>query len=401
MTEKILCVDDEPNVLEAYQRALRKEFRIETALGGAEALRAMESRGPYAVIVSDMRMPGMDGVQFLARAKELSPDSVRLMLTGNADQQTAVEAVNEGAIFRFLNKPCPPEALAKSLAAALAQYRLVRAERELLEQTLRGSIKVLTDLLALVNPTAFGRAARVERLVAEIARALKVEDAWRLEIAAMLSQIGCVTIPEETLVKLYHGKSLNLDEVRLLQAHPRVGADLIAHIPRLEAVAEIIAHQETRFHAAGGAAGGQADELSGERLPLGARVLKAALDFDKLTEAGASGFEALAEIRRRQGWYDERVVVALQRVVENVRQYESSKLAVRDLAPHMIVAEDIYSSTGLLLVAKGLEITQSHLARLGNFVERGLIAEPIEVLVPAANHQPPATHHHGHHSVSG
>jgi response regulator RpfG family c-di-GMP phosphodiesterase len=378
MTEKILCVDDEPNVLEAYQRALRKEFRIETALGGEEALAALEARGPYAVVVSDMRMPGMDGVQFLARAKEAAPDSVRIMLTGNADQQTAMEAVNEGAIFRFLTKPCPPEALAKSLAAALGQYRLVRAEKELLEQTLRGSIKVLTDLLSLVNPTAFGRAARVERLVAQLARALKAEDAWRLEVAAMLSQIGCVTIPEETLVKVYHGKSLNLDEVRLLQAHPRVGADLLAHIPRLEAVAEIIAHQETRFHAAAG----QPDGPSGERLPLGARVLKVALDFDKLTEAGASGFEALAEIRRRHGWYDDRVVDALQSVIETGRQYESSKLPVRELAPHMIVAQDIYSSTGLLLVAKGLEITPSHLARLGNFVERGLIGEPLEVLVP-------------------
>jgi response regulator RpfG family c-di-GMP phosphodiesterase len=378
VTDKILCVDDEPNVLEAYQRALRKEFRLETALGGAEALQAMESRGPYAVIVSDMRMPGMDGVQFLARAKELAPDSVRIMLTGNADQQTAVEAVNEGAIFRFLTKPCPPEALAKSLAAGLGQYRLVRAEKELLEQTLRGSIKVLTDLLALVNPTAFGRAARVERLVAELARVLKVEDAWQLEVAAMLSQVGCVTIPEETLIKVYHGKSLNLDEVRLLQAHPKIGADLIAHIPRLEAVAEIVARQETRFHAADAADGAP----GGEGLPFGARVLKVALDFDRLTEAGASGGEALVELRRRQGWYEGRVVDALASVVEHGRQYEASKLTVRELAPHMIVAQDIYSATGLLLVAKGLEITQSHLARLGNFVERGLIAEPIEVLIP-------------------
>ena len=160
MTEKILCVDDEPNVLQACRRQLRKRFHIETADGGEQALQAIAGQDPYAVIVSDMRMPGMDGIQFLARAKELTPNSVRIMLTGNSDQQTAIEAVNEGNIFRFLTKPCPAESLAKAIAAGVEQYRLVTAEKELLEKTLRGSIKVLTEVLSLVNPTAFGRAAR-------------------------------------------------------------------------------------------------------------------------------------------------------------------------------------------------------------------------------------------------
>src|SRR5829696_4359 len=138
MIGKILCVDDERNVLEAYQRSLRKEFHIEIATSGAEGLAAVESQGPYAVIVSDMRMPGMDGIRFLAKVKEKAPDSVRIMLTGNADQQTAIEAVNEGNIFRFLTKPCPPETLAKALSAGLQQYWLVVAEKELLEKTLSG-----------------------------------------------------------------------------------------------------------------------------------------------------------------------------------------------------------------------------------------------------------------------
>src|ERR687883_1975197 len=130
MAEKILCVDDEVNVLSAYQRSLRKDFDIHVANGGREGLETIKKNGPFAVIVSDMRMPEMDGVQFLARAKELAPESIRIMLTGNSDQQTAMEAVNEGHIFRFLTKPCPPEMLAKALTAGLEQYQLVRAERE-------------------------------------------------------------------------------------------------------------------------------------------------------------------------------------------------------------------------------------------------------------------------------
>jgi DNA-binding NtrC family response regulator len=128
-------VDHEENILLAYQRQLRKEFQIETALGGGPAPEAIAQRGPYAVIVSDMRMPGMDGVQFLSKVKERAPDSVRMMLTGNNDLQTAMQAVNEGNSFRFLTKPCTPETLAKALEAGLEQYRLITAERELLEKT--------------------------------------------------------------------------------------------------------------------------------------------------------------------------------------------------------------------------------------------------------------------------
>src|ERR1700733_8122058 len=102
MSNRILCVDDDINILEGYQRALRKEFDITTAPGGEEALVKIRDEGPFAVVVSDMRMPGMDGIQLLTRIKQVAPESVRIMLTGNADQQTAMNAVNEGNIFRFL-----------------------------------------------------------------------------------------------------------------------------------------------------------------------------------------------------------------------------------------------------------------------------------------------------------
>ena len=140
MTEKILCVDDEANILEAHQRGLGKQFHIETALGAEQALGQIDAQGPYTVVVSDMRMPGMDGVQLLSEVRKRAPDSVRIMLTGFADLQTAIEAVNEGNIFRFLTKPCPQETLAKALSAGIEQYRLVTAEKELLAKTLRGAI---------------------------------------------------------------------------------------------------------------------------------------------------------------------------------------------------------------------------------------------------------------------
>src|SRR5204863_9075097 len=145
---------------DGYRRSLSREFVIETALGGEPALALAKVNGPYAVVVSDMRMPGIDGIQFLSRIKASFPDTIRVMLTGNADMETAVHAINEGSIFRFLNKPCSKEEMAKTLTAPLVQYRLVTAEKQLLEQTLSGSLQVLTEVLSMVNPAAFSRAER-------------------------------------------------------------------------------------------------------------------------------------------------------------------------------------------------------------------------------------------------
>lgn len=134
MTRRILFVDDEPNVLQALERQLRKQFEVLTAEGPVLGLEALKKEGPFAVIVSDLRMPVMDGIRFLAMAKEALPDSVRIILSGQGDFAAAIDAVNEGSIFRFLTKPCPTDHLIKALAAGLEQYRLVHAERELLEE---------------------------------------------------------------------------------------------------------------------------------------------------------------------------------------------------------------------------------------------------------------------------
>lgn len=379
MSSKILFVDDDQNLLDGVRRTLRGKFDVETAHGGPEALARIETGEPYAVIISDMKMPGMDGVQLLSEVKKRVPDTVRIMLTGNADQQTAIEAVNEGHIFRFLTKPCPPEALTKTLSAGLEQYRLIRVEKELLEQTLHGSVQVLTDVLSLVNPTAFGRASRVRRLVRQLADIMGVVDVWQMEIAAMLSQIGCITVPEETLMKVYDGSSLTPDELRMLQTHPQIGRDLIERIPRLGEVAEIIAYQEKLFNGAGSPPNGK----RGYGIPLGSRLLKLALDFDKLSEAKVEDVDAVREIKRREGWYDEAVVEALCQVVKNREvQYDAEYVNVSDLRVHMILADDIMSTSGVLLIAKGQDITMSLRLRLENFLARGGIQEPIKVFVP-------------------
>ena len=206
MSEKILLVDDDSNILDGFRRTLSREFLLETALGGEQALKLVADKGPYAVVVSDMRMPGMDGIQLLIRIKSISPDTIRVMLTGNADMETAINAINEGSIFRFLNKPCSKEIMAKTLTAALVQYRLITAEKQLLEQTLSSSIQVLTEVLSLVNPAAFSRAERARRYIHHIVTKMKLGNPWQYEVAAMMSQLGCVTLAPETIDAVNRGE---------------------------------------------------------------------------------------------------------------------------------------------------------------------------------------------------
>ncbi|MGD0482863.1 MAG: response regulator [Terracidiphilus sp.] len=123
MTNQILFVDDDQHLLDSFRRNLHSDFTIETAPGGKEALAAIHLFGPYAVVVSDMRMPGLSGAEFLARVRELSPHTVRILLTGHNDLKRAIAAVNEGQIFRYLAKPCSKDEMVSAIHLGLAQYR--------------------------------------------------------------------------------------------------------------------------------------------------------------------------------------------------------------------------------------------------------------------------------------
>jgi response regulator RpfG family c-di-GMP phosphodiesterase len=376
MPERVLFVDDDPNILAGFQRQLRKTFAVETALGGEQGLEMLSERGPFSVIVSDLRMPVMDGIQFLSRVRQAAPDSVRIMLTGNADLHAAIDAVNEGHIFRFLTKPCEPQALINALAAGIRQYQLICAERELLEKTLRGSLKVLVEILELTNPEAFGRATRITRFVKKVARAMQVPNLWQIETAAALSQIGCVILPEEALKKLYRGEQLTGEEAQLFAMHPSIASDLLSHIPRMETVAQIIVNQEKSFDAP--------DSADDREVALGARILKTVLDFDRIHANNISDGDALEILISRTGRYDPNVLTAMQMVLGVEPGYEKMELPLSEFKDGMILNGDIFLQNGRLLVAKGYRINLTLRERIKNFAVKPGIMEPIQVLVPSA-----------------
>ena len=378
MQEKILFVDDESNLLVAIKRQLRGEYTIETALGPKEGLSFIKTKGPYAVVVSDLRMPHMDGIEFLRQVREMAPDTVRMMLSGNADMDSAVNAINCGSIFQFLLKPCSKTMLISALDQGIRQYRLIIAEKEILEKTLKGCIKVLTEVLGLVNPEAFGRSFRIKRHVFELMQYLKIKDSWEIETAALLSQIGCVTIPGTVLKKRYFGEELETEELRLYNMHPMVGYDFLSHIPRMEKIAEIIHYQEKHFDGTGI----PLDSVKGKNLPVGSRILKAILDYDTLETRGFSSQDAVEKMRNCTGRYDPDIMKILDKVFRIKEKYSAKTIHFKDLRLGMILRDDILSEDGVLLISRGGEINSMVLKRLFAYARNSNLKKNVSVFIP-------------------
>jgi response regulator RpfG family c-di-GMP phosphodiesterase len=377
MNDSVLFVDDEPNILSGYERQLRKQFHIHTASGGDAGLQTIAEKGPFAVVVSDFRMPQMNGIQFLSRVREIAPDTVRMMLTGYAEINAAIGAINEGNVFRFLTKPCDTVDLTNAVFEAIRQYHLIIAERELLEETLRGSVKALVEILGLVNPEAFGRCTRIKNLVKDIARNMSLPDIWQFETAAMLSQIGAVIFSEDIIKKVNAGEELTGEEAQLFEMHPLVGSDLIAKIPRMGEIARIIAYQERHFDGCGV----PRDGLVGNAIPVGARILKVVMDFDILETKCLPRTEIMVMLRSRTGRYDPEIVTALDAVLGISSQEQMKSVTVKDLRIGMLLAEDVCSEDGVLLVAKGQQVNDVMIFRLRGYARAEKIKEPFQVKV--------------------
>jgi response regulator RpfG family c-di-GMP phosphodiesterase len=376
-TNKILIVDDESTVLDLYRLQLSSEFDIDTAESGEAALALLAENGPCAIVVADMHMPGMNGTELLRRVQEAHRDTVRIMLTSDEQQAVAVEAVNESQIFRFLNKPCPADRLAKALREGLTQYSLARAEKELLANTLSGSVNLLVEILSIVNPLAFGRATRVRRLVQKLCSRLNVENGWELSIAAMLSQVGCVSLPDSVLKKVQRGESLGMDEAKLYASHPQLGHDLVSKIPRLKRIADIIALQRVGY---------DSEKLAGKEfeyrdIAMRAGFLRAALDYDALVEKDRRPEHGVQDMLNRPRVYEPRVLEALVQIANEERDGSVHDVSLSQLREGMVLAEGIINSSGDVLVTKGHEVTKWLLERLRHQMAVGRsICEPIRVV---------------------
>ncbi len=373
---RILCVDDEPSVLQGFGLTLRRHFRLTTATNGDEALSKLSQEEPFAVVMSDMRMPGMSGATLLARVREVAPSSVRILLTGHSDFNSAVEAVNEGQIFRFLSKPCPPDTLIKTLWAGVDQHRLLTIEKELLEKTLRGAIQALSAILDLAQPRTFGRALRVQRMARKAMETIETGELWPIEVAAAVSQLGCITVPSDVADRSLSGKPLSATERAMIDRVPAMTLQILGNLPRLEKVTEILENLDARYDGQGR----PASAPRGTFLPLGARLLHVLFDYDQLDAADHHRAEIFKILRGRPGVYDLAIVDAWETTLNRQAEVAGVQtLRLADLRPGMVLATDLKTAGGTLLMTRGHELTASSLERLRNFSTSVGLSEPIYV----------------------
>jgi len=375
--DRILFVDDEAPLLRSMKRQFCERFDVRTAPGGAQGLELL-AETDFAVVVSDMRMPEMNGAEFLTRVRERHPDTTRLLLTGYADMDAAMAAVNEGNIFRFLSKPCQTDVLQRHLDDAIRQYRLVVAERELLEMTLKSSVEAMLETLSLAGPMAFGRCMRVRRLVGNLVGEVNAPNGWQIEVAAALAHLGDVTLPPHVSAKLDRGTALSDEEAAHSLQALKLSSEIVRGIPRLEQVAEII--EAVAEVESGAAPDGGTVHL---RLPIGARMIHVARQYDQHEAAGLAPTRAVEVMAAEGERFDPALVTALAHVFEtSISRLEVLDIEAERLRVGMILVEDVRTSDEVLLVSRGHDVTATMLARIRNYAEREGLPGPLRVAMP-------------------
>ena len=379
MIEKVLFVDDDIEILQSFRRQFYKEdFEVLISNGAYSGLELLRSEKDVAVIISDYSMPEIDGITFLKKVKEVNPQIVRIMLTGYADLKTAIDAVNYGHVFRFLTKPASKEVLLLTIMEGLRQYRLEEAEKQLLEDTLNGSISLLSEILSLVNPELFSKATRIKKTIRLLVRKLEIKNGWQYEIAAALSQIGYVSTPPVIWEKYSQGKNLSTPEQEMIQRHPLVAQRLLEKIPRLEFIAQMIALQNKAYNQ-------YLPESLSTEISIGGQLLKVVIDFDDLLQKGISEDKAQEFLLRQVGIYNPTFLSVLGDKAAAWSGWERRLVMVKQLEIGMLLNNDVFSKNDVLLVRRGQDITVAVLEKIMNYHERLGVKQPIEVLIPSSS----------------
>lgn len=384
----LLCVDDEPNILSALRRLFRPcGYRVLVAEGGAQGLEILRGE-PVDLVISDMRMPHMDGAQFLKVVKQEWPDVVRILLTGYADIGSTIEAINQGEIYRYITKPWTDEDMALTVRQALERKALER-EKERLEalaleqnealrqlnesleakvqertadlqkanervkQSFLTAVKIYSTLMEMRHPILAGHSRRVAALARSMAIRMGMNNmgVQNVFVAGMLHDIGKIGFNDVLLTRPV--RTMGPEDLDVYRKHPQDGENALMALDELAAVSKLVRHHHERFDGLG-----FPDSLTGHDIPLGARLLAVANDYDSLQIGTFSALhftpeEARQTLEKDRGKrYDPQVLDALTAVLAAppkppVRQRECR---LSELKPGMVLAREFMRTGGVLLL---------------------------------------------------
>lgn len=399
-TSRILFVDDEPQMLTALQRVFRgKKFDVHTANSGAEGLQLLEGE-PFDVIISDMRMPEMDGATFLSQSINLNPLSRRILLTGYSDQESTIRAINDGQVHQYLSKPWDNEKLREVVEAEITEKLRIEAETpnqeehlalqeqvsnvsqelasaslfvdmakgELLNQY-NTTIKVISSLIHMRVPTPREMNLNVVTHTVALAKLIKLNKKIITEIrnAARLYQLGKLNFPESLLSKPI--LEMSKEEIEIYHGHPMQGANLLIPLNSLDFAAKLILHQNENYDGSG-----LPDKLARNKIPLGSRILRIVIDYQQLIHGFhmkdyLSSTDALDFLDKFSAIkYDPELLKLYRKLIVEL---DKNQVTVQDKLMHVAdinvgdqVNRDLFSHDGILLIAKGMVLNEALIQKL-------------------------------------
>jgi len=418
---KLLLVDDEESITKALQRVFRKEgYEIHTASSGLEGLEVLAQAGNhFSLIISDQRMPGMTGAQFLEKAKEISPHAKRILLTGYSDVDAIVDAINKGEIHRYLTKPWHDDDLLMQIRQILEQKELEERNQKL-ENSFLNAIRLLSSLIEIVNPKLGEHMKQVAPLAREIAReyGLEKEQVDQIEIAGMLHDIGLLGAPERLMEK--DTDEMNERELYMFTQHPEIGQICLQAVESLDHVGAIVLAHHEHYDGSGFPNG-----LIGEEIPLGARIIGVVADYCQLVRTWPQDIkEIIIKARKYLGplvkdisitdrkelidditakilllratqRYDPDVVMKLVKKLEpdeeerkkQRRDRQITPIPFDDLREGMVLAKSLRTTDGRLVLARGAILTESVISSIQRLGEGNVLEGSAYVINPTLEEQ--------------
>lgn len=367
---KILFVTTDVELCKTVQSGLDQEFSITCLDNAEEGLQLLGKDPRFVAVVSGLRLPGMNGKDFLTRVRGVHPKLVRLMISGDCDLKVATEVVNEARVAHLLTKPCSVDEIYDVLAEADLEYQQAQMESNARRETLLGCVKMLVDILELTNPLAARRSKRILRRARRICAELRALPPQMMDMAVLLSNVGCVGLPSSLLKKMETGEDMTPQEKKTFSTHPSIAAHLLGNVPSMSKLSNIIRSQNVPC---------------AKQPPMASRILKVCIDMDRMQDSGATPGQALKFMQSKPEVYDERVVAAMVRHRQESDKIQCTPIPVAKLEPGMVMQEDMVTEKGAVLLNRGETLSEASHLRIQAFADLLRIKEPICAFMPRSN----------------